>query len=125
MGADRGVAEDKKGRHQKLGEGIVGYVAKKQQLENVEDVTQFPWSEIYLEFFPGACSELAVPMLAGDELRGVLNIESPSLNNFSESDERLLQGLADLAVVALQNPERYNQAANEAHHSKLLYQPGQ
>src|SRR5260370_6481772 len=81
MVADRGVAEDKKGRHQKLGEGIVGYVAKQQQLQNVEDVTQFPWSEIYLEFFPGASSELAVPLLAGDELSALLNIESTPLTN--------------------------------------------
>jgi GAF domain-containing protein len=125
MVAERGVAEDKKGRHQKLGEGIVGYVAKQQQLQNVEDVTQTPWSKIYQEFFPGARSELAIPMLAGDELRGVLNIESPSLNNFSESDERLLQGLADLAVVALQNAERYKEAEKEAQRMKLLYQAGQ
>jgi GAF domain-containing protein len=125
MVADRGVSEDKKGLRQKLGEGIVGLVAKQQRLQNVEDVTQTPWSKIYQEFFPGALSELAVPMLAGDGLRGVLNIESPSLNNFSESDERLLHGLADLAVVALQNAERYKEAEREAQRMKLLYQAGQ
>ncbi len=107
MVAERGVAADKKGQRQKLGQGIVGYVAKHRQLQNVGDVTQPPWNEIYMEFFPGARSELAVPMLAGGELRGVLNVESPSLKNFSESDERLLQGLADLAVVALQNAQAY------------------
>lgn len=125
MVADRGVAEDKKGQRQKLGQGIVGYVAKHRRSQNIEDVTQYPWNEIYLEFFPGARSELAVPMLAGDELRGVLNVESPSLNNFNESDERLLQGLADLAVVALQNAELYKKADREAQRFKLLYQAGQ
>ncbi len=80
---------------------------------------------MYLEFLPGAHSELAVPMLAGDELRGVLNVESPIPNNFNESDERLLQGLADLAVVALQNAELYKKAEREAQHFELLYQAGQ
>ena len=125
MVAERGVAEDKKGRYQKLGEGIVGYAAKQKKLQNVEDVAQFPWNRIYLEIFPGARSELAIPMLAGDELRGVLNVESPNPNNFNERDERLLQGLADLAVVALQNAELYNKAEKEAQRFALLYQAGQ
>src|SRR5947209_7144058 len=64
-------------------------------------------------------------MLAGNDLRGVLNVESPSPHNFSESDERLLKGLADLAVVALQNAERYRKAEREAQRFALLYQAGQ
>ncbi len=38
---------------------------------------------------------------------------------------RLLQGLAALAVVALQNAERYEKAEKEAERFKLLYQAGQ
>ncbi|MFL5624112.1 MAG: sensor histidine kinase, partial [Ktedonobacteraceae bacterium] len=37
----------------------------------------------------------------------------------------LLQGLADMAVVALQNAERYEQAKREAQRFELLYQAGQ
>ena len=124
MAAQRGVVEDKRGQRQGLDQGIVGYVARKKQLLNV-DLSQPPWNEIYLEFFPGTRSELAVPMLAGDELRGVLNVESPTPNNFNESDERLLQGLAGLAVVALQNAERYTKAEKEAQRFELLYKAGQ
>ncbi len=125
MVADRGVAEEKKGQHQKLGQGIVGYAAKHKQLLNIKDVTQYPWKEIFIEFFPGVYSELAVPMLVGDELRGVLNVESPVPNNFTESDERLLKGLADLAVVAVKNAELYKKAEREAQRFELLYQAGQ
>jgi len=106
MAAERGVAQDKKGKGQKMGQGVVGHAARDKQLLNV-DLTQHPWNEIYLEFFPGARSELAVPMLAGDVLWGVLNIESPNHDNFSESDEHLLTGLASLAIVALQNAQAY------------------
>jgi GAF domain-containing protein len=125
LAAERGVTDDKKVIHQRLQEGIVGYVAAHKQLLNVEDISQPPWNEIYIEFFPGTRSELAVPMLEGKELRGVLNVESTSPNHFSKRDERLLQGLADLAVVALQNAERYEKAERETQRFKLLYQAGQ
>src|SRR5205807_7356365 len=102
MAAERGVAQDKKGQRQGLHQGIVGDVARHKRLLNV-DLSQSPWNDANLDFIPGTRSELAVPMLAGDDLRGVLNIESTLPNNFNERDERLLQGLADLAVIALQN----------------------
>lgn len=124
MVADRGVDLEKKHQRQKLGEGIVGYAAEKKRLLNVPDVTCPPWNNIYIEFASGARSELAVPMLAGHQLRGVLNIENPLPNKFTEHDERLMQELADLAVVALQHSERYEQAQKEAQRFALLYQAG-
>jgi GAF domain-containing protein len=120
MVADQGVAEGKKDQHQKLGQGIVGYVAQYKQLQNIEEVNQHPWNDKYMEFFPGTHSELAVPMLAGDELRGVLNIESVIPNKFTEHDERLLQGLADLAVIALQNAQAYERERRLVEESQVL-----
>ncbi len=125
MVAEYGVAEENVGKRQSLEQGIVGYVAARKRPINVEDVSQHPWEGVFLEFYPGTRSELAVPMLEGDELRGVLNVESPSPNHFDENNERLLQELANLAVVALQNAERYEKAEREAQHFKLLYQAGQ
>ncbi|HJT57573.1 MAG TPA: GAF domain-containing protein, partial [Ktedonobacteraceae bacterium] len=107
MEAERGVGEERKRLRQQLGEGIVGRVAKRRELLSVNDVTRSPWNEFFVEFFPGTRSELTVPMLAGDELRGVLNVESPHPNNYTGRDKRLLQGLADLAVVALQNAQAF------------------
>ncbi len=124
MVADRGVAAERKGIHQKMKEGIVGYAAAQKKLLNIQDITQSPWNERYIPFVLGTRSELAVPMLAGDELRGVLNVESSALHHYKERDERLLQGLADLAVVALQNTERYDKARRDAQRFELLYQAG-
>lgn len=125
MAAERGVAADRKGLRLRLNEGIVGYTATHKQVFNVVDVCQAPWDSIYVEFIPGTHSELAAPMLEGNEIRGVLNIESPLPANFNGSDERLLQGLAGLAVVALQNAERYDKAEQEARRFALLYKAGQ
>jgi GAF domain-containing protein len=124
IAAEHGLGEDKKQMRIPLNRGIVGYVATHKQFVNVEDVSSPPWNEVYLEIFSGIRSELAMPMLAGDELRGVLNVESSALHHFKERDERLLQGLADLAVVALQNTERYEKARKDAQRFELLYQAG-
>jgi GAF domain-containing protein len=125
MAAERGVDEKKKGLRRSLNQGIVGYVARNQELLNVKDVTEPPWNEIYEEFIAITRSELSVPMLAGDELRGVLNVESAMPGHFNESDQRLLQGLADLAVIALQNAERYTKAERDTQRFELLYHAGQ
>jgi GAF domain-containing protein len=124
IAAEHGLGEDKKHMRILLNEGIVGYVATRKQFVNVEDVSCPPWNEFYIETFSGIRSELAVPMLASDELRGVLNVESSALHHFKGRDERLLQGLADLAVVALQNTERYEKARRDAQRFELLYQAG-
>jgi GAF domain-containing protein len=120
---ERNMVQDKKDQRQKLDEGIVGYVARTKKLLNV-DITRPPWNEIYVEIFHGAQSELAVPMLQGDELRGVLNVESPNPNNFSQVDEELLTGLADLAVITLRNADQYEKATLDARRFSLLYEAG-
>ncbi|MFL5696792.1 MAG: GAF domain-containing protein [Ktedonobacteraceae bacterium] len=122
--ADSGLTEDKRGIRLGLHQGIVGHAARNKQLVNV-DVSQAPWKEIYVEFAHETRFELAAPLLAGTDLRGVINVESSYSTKFSESDERLLQGLADLAVVALQNTERYTQARKEANRFELWYQAAQ
>src|SRR5205085_8268509 len=123
MAAERGVDRDKKGKRLSLDQGVVGYVARSKQLLNV-DLSQPDWNEVFVPSILGTRSELAVPMLAGNELRGVLNVESPTPHHFTESDERLLQALADLAVIALQNAQAYEKAEKAAQRFELLYQAG-
>src|SRR5947207_3648152 len=79
-------------------QGIVGYVARTQKMLNI-DPSEEPWNAIFLAWVPDTRSELAIPMLAGNELRGVLNFESPEPHHFDERDVRLLTALADLSVV--------------------------
>jgi GAF domain-containing protein len=120
MAAERGSGGERLER-MSLDQGVVGYVARKKQRLNV-DPTASPWNKIYLPFLPGTRSELTVAMLARDDLRGVLNIESAIPNNFDEGYERLMVGLSDLAVIALQNAERYQETQREARRFELLYQ---
>jgi signal transduction histidine kinase len=130
MAKERGVAPEKQGQSHTLDQGVVGYVARTKSMCNV-DPSQSPWKERYLDYIPDTRSELAVPILAGEKLLGVLNIESAQEHAFDESDERLMLGLSDLAAVALRNAELYEKAEaaakkaeQEALSFALLYQAG-
>lgn len=117
MADERGVRSERKNQGHRLDEGIVGLAATERKLINIGDVTTPEWRNVHLAYIADVRSELAVPLLEGGALLGVLNIESPELNHFAGRDERLMQGLANLAVVAIQNARRYSQA--EARQNRL------
>lgn len=121
MAAVRGDTREQKGTRHSVEEGIVGRVAQTRRLLNV-DLTQEIWQDVHLDFFPGTLSELAVPLLVGDELRGVLNVESQAPQNYTESDERLLQGLADLAVIVVQNADAFRREQRLVAEGQILNQ---
>ncbi|MEX0762260.1 MAG: ATP-binding protein [Dehalococcoidia bacterium] len=51
----------------------------------------------------GAKSQLAVPIKLGDEVLGVLDIQSETANAFDELDQSLMQTLSNHIAVAMQN----------------------
>ncbi|MDZ4766660.1 MAG: GAF domain-containing protein [Chloroflexota bacterium] len=55
-------------------------------------------------------SEIAVPMVAGDRLIGVLDVQSNKSNRFTDTDVYIMAMLADLIAVAVQNARLYTQA---------------
>src|SRR5690349_20362218 len=82
----------------RLGEGIIGSVAESRQPLLINDVAADPRYEAYDS---QTCSQLAVPILYGDDLLGVFNIESDKKNSYSEKDLITLQALADHAALAI------------------------
>lgn len=125
MASERGVTENAKGQRHSLDVGITGWVAKHRAPLNVGDLTRPPWNKVYLPLIADIQSELAVPLLEGDELRGVINIESTHCHHFDHTDERLLVEFADLAVIALQTAERYQKAEKGRAKLKALYEVDQ
>jgi GAF domain-containing protein/anti-sigma regulatory factor (Ser/Thr protein kinase) len=106
LAAEKGVLAAMRRREIALGEGIVGLAAQERQTINVADVEDSDWAGIHIPDIPGSRSELAVPLIDDDELRGVLNLEHSTPGHFGEQDKRLLTALADLAIVAIKNLER-------------------
>jgi len=57
-------------------------------------------------------SELVVPLLDGNQVVGVLNVESPRLDAFSPQDEHLLETLAGQAAIAIKLARLVEQIRN-------------
>jgi len=102
--------------------GIVGLAARERCLVNVGDVELPEWSDIHLGFIAGVRSEMAVPILDGERLYGVLNVESPQPYQFTERDEGLLVALADLGLIALHNAEQYQQLQERERQLRALHE---
>jgi len=84
---------------------IMSWVARHREPVVIPDLSQPPWVDLYYPLDPTLQmrSEIAVPLLgAGNRLEGVLNLESPAVNAFSQEDSLLLQSLAVPAVIAIQ-----------------------
>ena len=83
-------------------EGIVGTVAGSDQariaLDVGEDAVYFDNSDL-----PQTRSEIALPLIAGGEVLGVLDVQSIEANAFTEGDVPSLQILADQLATAVQN----------------------
>jgi GAF domain-containing protein len=56
---------------------------------------------------PSTHSEMALPLLAGDHILGVLDIQSIVSNAFQEEDIEILATLADQVSIAIQNARSY------------------
>jgi len=90
----------------KVGEGIAGWVAEKRETVVVNDVTQDPRFTGQQDQASGfkTKSVLCVPMLAGGELIGVLEVLNKKVTHgFTDADKSLLESLASLAALAITN----------------------
>jgi signal transduction histidine kinase/putative methionine-R-sulfoxide reductase with GAF domain len=85
---------------------VTSWVANHRQAICIPDLRDGFWASIYMPFDRNLemRSELAVPLIgASGRLEGVLNLESPVVNAFTEEDSLLLQALANQAVTAIQD----------------------
>jgi sigma-B regulation protein RsbU (phosphoserine phosphatase) len=91
-------------------EGIVGAAATLREPVLVPDVTA---DERYRLVNPETRSELAIPMLHKGKVIGVLDLESPQLNYFTEEHVQTLSILAANLAVSLENARLYEQVAKD------------
>ncbi len=92
---------------------IVARSARSRESVMVNDVTQAP-DHLPNPLLPETQSEAATPLVVGDELIGVLDVQSDQLNRFTESDIRVQETLAAQIAVAIQNARTFEQAETRA-----------
>ena len=96
----------------RLGHGITGWVAQHQQPYLCLDALNDPLNVVLFEEMR---SGVAVPLLGGlgaeaqpDQVQGVLLLESTRLAVFGQQDVELLEALAQVAVIAIQNATQHH-----------------
>lgn len=80
-----------------LGQGVCGTAAQKDQVLRVYDVHEF---EGHIACDSASNSEIVLPIHDGDDVIGVLDIDSPLVGRFSEEDE---DGLKEIVKVLEKN----------------------
>ena len=81
-----------------MGSGVCGTAAATRHSQRVANVHEFPGHIICDE---ASASELVVPLIVDDKLVGVLDIDSPSLDRFSETDQAGIEKVCDVFCAAL------------------------
>lgn len=81
-----------------FGKGVCGKAAESQETVVVPDVAHFPG---HIVCDTSSQSEIVVPLLNWGRLLGVLDVDSASLNRFSEDDQEGLECLASVFVSSL------------------------
>lgn len=72
----------------KIGSGVCGTAARKQETIIVEDVDEFPG---HIACDAGSKSEIVVPLIKNEKLIGVLDVDSYKYSSFNETDKNYLE----------------------------------
>ncbi len=88
----------------RFGQGIVGAAADSLQPVRAPDVTRDPR---YIRINPETKSEMAVPLIYRGRVIGVVDLESPNSNYFTEEHVRIFSTLAPQIAIAIENARLY------------------
>ena len=114
--ASYGYNDEGTGSVVEFGKGIIGIVAKNKRILRMANIKQ---RMVYARFIsesietvqlpgiPDCASQLAVPLLTGDELLGVLAVESTDVSQFHKEDESLLKMVGTQIAIAINNAKQY------------------
>lgn len=104
--------------HIKINEGISGHVVATKKGNIISDVARDPH---YYMVRPETRSQMTVPLFSGDNVIGVMVLESDNLNHYTKSDLERLTAFAGMAAIAIDNAELYKDSITKKNlESELL-----
>ena len=109
--AEAGRRKGALGRHLSFDGNVVGRVARTGQMAVVSYDAAHSMGEPVLE---GSESAIALPIFYGEQLHGVLYVETEKTSDFPQEEVLFLGTLADLVSGALQNAAAFQKAQEQA-----------
>jgi PAS domain S-box-containing protein len=102
-----------------VGESITGQTVRTRQVHNLPDVSS---AEQFVDVTEGQShSQLSVPLIYEDQVKGVITLESPEFSAFGENEESLVVQLANYAALAINNAQLYNELQRRLRDQSTLY----
>lgn len=95
----------------RLGQGLIGTAAQQGQPVRVADVLK---DSRYISDSNTTRSEMVVPLRFGDQVIGVLDLQSEQLDHFSEDALSVMQTMADQIAVAIESARAFTAQREEA-----------
>ncbi|MFV0387946.1 MAG: SpoIIE family protein phosphatase [Pyrinomonadaceae bacterium] len=90
----------------RIGEGFIGYVAQTGKSLICPDVSK---DDRYFPARKRTRSELVTPIISNDKVIGVFDLESDTLDAFTQDDLEVLEMLASQAAITIEKAELYRQ----------------
>lgn len=94
-------------------QSVVARAARERKGVTVNDVTQTP-DFLPNPLLPDTRSELAVPMIVGENVIGVFDIQSAQVGRFTDSDVNIQTTLAAQLATSIQNVRSFEQSRKQA-----------
>jgi GAF domain-containing protein/HAMP domain-containing protein len=106
------------------GKGLVGRAATTKSTILVSDVEE---EEGWLPnpLLPDTQAEIAVPMVIGEQVFGVLDVQQNEAGSLTETDAQLLESVANQVAIALRNARLYEGAQTQARQETIANSIGQ
>jgi PAS domain S-box-containing protein len=116
--AATGTLTSRQGTRLPLKQGIIGRAFRKADTQYVPDVSI---DRDYVAGHNNTQSELAVPLQHGEQVLGVLDLQSEELKGFSREDIILAESLADIVALAVDNTRLHGQVQEALANVNTLY----
>lgn len=113
----RGYPENTFNSAELLLQGLTGEVLENGRVARSGNVRQEPG---YLPVVQTTRSQLAVPILRGREIIGVIRLESPQTNAFSEEDSYFVGQIANQTVIAINNVQLFQRITEARDRLQIL-----
>ncbi|MEN9562762.1 MAG: hypothetical protein RIR73_1006 [Chloroflexota bacterium] len=112
-----------RGHKIQVGKGLVGLAAETGEMIRVSDTTEDPdWLPNPL--LPETKSEVAIPIVLGEKVIGVLDVQQNLRDGLSEEDAVLLQSIAYQVAVAVRNAQIFSETQQQAEREALINEIG-